>query len=173
MGLRGRAAPEQPPVPSGAVPRELASNISPTGLGREGARPSRTLLDAPAACEPMDWRGLALVALGGALGAAARYGTSLAFASVTKAFPFPWATLAVNLLGSLLIGALLLDHGMEHAPRLFVVVGILGGFTTMSTYSFESVDLWRTSHVGMAVANVLANGVGGPLCALLGWKLAS
>jgi CrcB protein len=119
----------------------------------------------------MDVRGLALVALGGALGAVARFGVSSVI--TTKGFPFPWATLAVNLVGSLLIGYLLLDHGMEHSARLFVVVGVLGGFTTMSTYSAETIDLWRTSHVGMALANVVANGVGGPLLALVGWKLAA
>jgi CrcB protein len=121
----------------------------------------------------MDWRDVALdaalVALGGGLGAALRFGVSSALA--TKGFP--WATLAVNLAGSLVIGALVLDHGMEHAARLFVVVGVLGGFTTLSTYSAETVDLWRTSHVGLAVANAVANGVGGPLCAFVGWKLAA
>ncbi len=117
----------------------------------------------------MDWRGLALVAVGGALGAVARYGVSSALP--TKGFP--WATLAVNLVGSLAIGYLLLGSGMEHNARLFAAVGFLGGFTTLSTYSAEMVDLWRSGHVPMAVASALANGVGGPLCALLGWKLAA
>ena len=117
----------------------------------------------------MDWRGVALVAAGGALGCAARYGVSTALA--TKGFP--WATLAVNLLGSLAIGYLLLDHGMDHGPRLFVVVGVLGGFTTLSTFSAETVDLLRSGHLALGAANLLANGVGGPLAALVGWKLAS
>src|ERR1044072_6381162 len=112
----------------------------------------------------MDWKGVALVAVGGALGAVARFGVSSALP--TKGFP--WATLAVNLMGSLLIGYLLLESGMEHAARLFAVVGFLGGFTTLSTYSAEMVDLWRTGHVPVALANVLANGVGGPLCAFVG-----
>lgn len=117
----------------------------------------------------MDWRGLALVALGGALGCMARYGVSAVLA--TKGFP--WATLAVNLVGSLVIGYLVLDHGMEHSARLFCVVGFLGGFTTLSTFSAESVDLWRSGHVQLAVSNIVANGVGGPLAALVGWKLGS
>lgn len=117
----------------------------------------------------MDWKGVALVAAGGALGAVARYGVSSAIP--TKGFP--WATLLVNLVGSLAIGYLLLDSGMEHGARLFAVVGFLGGFTTLSTYSAETVDLWRSGHVPVAVANALANGVGGPLCALLGWKLSA
>lgn len=117
----------------------------------------------------MDWRGLALVAVGGALGCAARFGVS----SLLATRGFPWATLAVNLVGSLAIGYLLLDHGLDHGPRLFLVVGFLGGFTTLSTYSAETIDLWRSSHPGLAAANLLANGLGGPLCALLGWKLAA
>jgi CrcB protein len=116
----------------------------------------------------MDWKGIALVAAGGAIGCVARFGVSSAIA--TKGFP--WATLAVNLVGSLALGYLLLDSGMEHSARLFAAVGVLGGFTTMSTYSAETVDLWRSGHVPVAVANAVANGVGGPLCALVGWKLA-
>ena len=117
----------------------------------------------------MDWRGALLVALGGALGCLARYGASSALP--TKGFP--WATLAVNLLGSLAIGYLLLDHGMEHGPRLFAVVGFLGGFTTLSTFSAETVGLLRSGHLALACGNVAANGVGGPLAALAGWRLAA
>lgn len=117
----------------------------------------------------MDWRGPALVALGGALGCLARYGVSSALA--TKGFP--WATLAVNLLGSLAIGYLLLDHGLDRAPRLFAAVGLLGGFTTLSTFSAETVELLRAGHLGLAAANVSANAVGGPLAAFLGWRLAA
>jgi CrcB protein len=117
----------------------------------------------------MDWRGIGLVALGGALGTLARFGVSTAIP--TKGFP--WATLAINLVGSFALGFLLLRGGMEHATRLAVAVGFLGAFTTLSTYSAETVALWRYGHVGAAVANVLANGVGGPLAALLGWKLSA
>jgi fluoride exporter len=114
------------------------------------------------------WRDLALVAIGGALGALARFGVS----SAMPRFGFPWHTLAVNLAGSLVLGYLFLDHGMEHPARLAVAVGFLGAFTTLSTYSAETVDLWRTGHVGLAVANAAANGVGGPLLTLAGWRIA-
>ena len=115
----------------------------------------------------MLWKDIALVAAGGALGAVARFGVS------TFAWrAFPWPTLVVNLAGSFLLGYFMLEAGMEHAPRLWLAVGFLGAFTTLSTYSFETVDLWRTGHIGMAVANVAANGVGGPLVALLGWRLS-
>ena len=114
------------------------------------------------------WRDVALVAVGGALGCLARF-------AVSSAWPrtgFPWHTLAVNLAGSFLLGALFLDHGMEHSARLAVAVGFLGGFTTLSTYSAETIDLWRHGQVGQAVGNALANGAGGPLLALAGWRTA-
>jgi len=116
----------------------------------------------------MDWRGIGLVAGGAVAGALLRFGVATWLPTRT----FPWATLLVNLSGSLAIGMLMLREPPEHATRLLVAVGFLGAFTTLSTYSFETVDLWRNGHVGAAVANALANGVGGPLCALIGWKLA-
>ncbi|MEA3136667.1 MAG: fluoride exporter [Thermoplasmata archaeon] len=114
------------------------------------------------------WRDVALVAAGGALGCVARFAVSSAWPRVG----FPWHTLAVNLAGSFILGALFLDHGMEHSWRLAVAVGFLGGFTTMSTYSAETVDLWRSGQVGQALANAVANGAGGPLLALAGWRAA-
>lgn len=114
------------------------------------------------------WRDLALVAVGGALGALARFAVSTALPRIG----FPWHTLLVNLVGSFVLGALFLDHGMEHPWRLAVAVGFLGAFTTLSTDSAETVELWREGHAGLAVLNATANGVGGPFMALAGWRLA-
>lgn len=114
------------------------------------------------------WKDVALVALGGALGALARFAVSTAL----PRFVFPWHTLAINLVGSFALGFLFLDHGMAHPWRLAVAVGFLGAFTTLSTYSAETIDLWRSHRVGLAVANMAANGLGGPLAALAGWRLA-
>lgn len=144
--------------------RELVCHISPTAAAQEGHG-----LEGPPRWLAMDWRGIALVALGGALGCVARYGLSAAIA--TKGFP--WATLAVNLVGSLAIGYLVLDHGLDHDARLFAVVGFLGGFTTLSTFSAESIELVRSGHLALALGNVVANGVGGPLAAFVGWRLAA
>lgn len=113
-------------------------------------------------------RGLLLVALGGALGALARFGVY----TLMPRLEFPWATLAVNLAGSFVLGLWFIEHGMEHGPRLLIAVGFLGAFTTLSTFSVEVVDLWRHGHVPSAVASMVANGVGGPLAALLGWRLS-
>lgn len=114
------------------------------------------------------WRDVALVAAGGALGCLARFGVS----SALPRLAFPWHTLLVNLVGAFALGYFFLDHGMEHQARLAVAVGFLGGFTTLSTYSVETVALWREHHVALAVTNVVANGVGGPLMAVAGWRLA-
>ncbi len=117
----------------------------------------------------MDWKGVLLVAVGGAFGAVARFAVSSALPRLL----FPWHTLAVNLAGSFVLGAVFLDHGMEHPARLFFAVGFLGAFTTLSTYSVETIDLWRAGHRGIAMANAAANALGGPIMAWLGWRAAS
>ena len=88
------------------------------------------------------------VALGGAIGSVLRYQTGrlmtwwLGPQAVTA---FPWATLAVNIVGSLAMGVLagwLLRHGESGEPlRLFIGVGVLGGFTTFSAFSLEMMVL--------------------------------
>ncbi len=115
------------------------------------------------------FRSFLLVALGGALGAMSRFGVSTALPRLV----FPWHTLAVNLVGAFLLGYLFLDHGMGHTPRLLIAVGFLGAFTTLSTYSVETLELVQEGHARLAVANVGLNGLGGPLMAWLGWRLAS
>lgn len=116
----------------------------------------------------MDWRGVGLVAIGGALGALARFAVS----SALPRLAFPWHTLLVNLAGAFVLGFLFLDHGMEHRARLAVAVGFLGAFTTLSTYSVETVELLREGRNTLAAANVAANGLGGPLFAVAGWRVA-
>lgn len=86
-----------------------------------------------------------LVAAGGALGAVTRYGASLAIARV-DATAFPLATLIVNILGSVLMGVVVgalarWQPEWQHEARLFIAVGILGGFTTFSSFSLDTVAL--------------------------------
>ncbi len=107
-------------------------------------------------------REFALVAAGGAIGAMLRYGTSMWLARGD----FPWATLLVNLVGSLALGLL---AGTSDGPRLFLVVGVLGAFTTLSTYSLETMQLVQAGRHGAAAVNAAANALGGPLLAALGW----
>ncbi len=116
-------------------------------------------------------RDAGLVAAGAVVGGLARFGVSVLIPSPSVPLvTFPWATLLVNLLGAFAIGAIMLPSGAEHATRLLVVVGFLGAFTTLSTYSLETVDLWRTGHQGLAVTNMGLNGIGGPLMAIAGWQ---
>jgi len=120
-----------------------------------------------------EWRDAGLVSLGAVAGALLRFGVSSLVPSPTFPYTtFPWATLFVNLAGALVIGMLVLPSGAEHTVRLLVVVGFLGSFTTLSTYSAETVELFRSGSTGLGVLNMIANGAGGPLMALAGWRLA-
>ncbi len=77
-----------------------------------------------------------LVAAGGAVGSVPRYAVAVLAAAHLGA-GFPWGTLAVNLLGSAAIGALV-GHGLRDELRLLLVTGLLGGFTTFSAFSLEA-----------------------------------
>lgn len=113
----------------------------------------------------------ALVALGGATGAWLRYIAGLAWLrgiGPIAAGAFPWATLSVNLIGSLAMGLLagwLARHGQGGEQwRLLLGVGVLGGFTTFSAFSLELVTLAERGNLGGAAlyaAVSLAGGVAG------------
>lgn len=110
------------------------------------------------------------VALGGALGAWLRF----AAGRLIGATAFPWATLAVNLLGSfamgLLTGWLARQGGSGEGWRLFLGVGVLGGFTTFSAFSLEIVTLAQRGAIGMAALYLSASLAGGLVALLLGLK---
>lgn len=107
------------------------------------------------------------VAAGGALGSVARYAVKLGFG---PAAGFPWWTLLVNVVGGLVIGLLALAaRDWPEALRAGVIVGLLGGFTTFSAFSLETLQLLRDQPV-IAVVNVLLNvGVALAACALGLW----
>lgn len=105
-------------------------------------------------------RNLVLVMLGGALGAGARYGVGL-FA--LRQLPgFPWGTLIVNLAGSLLMGVLAGSLGRQLGGPLwlFLGVGVLGGFTTFSAFSFDAVTLIERGALGGTLGYFLASVLG-------------
>ena len=98
------------------------------------------------------------VALGGALGAWLRYLTAMAWSRAigpAAATAFPWATLLVNAVGSLLMGLLtgwLLRHGDQgEGWRLLLGVGVLGGFTTFSAFSLDLVQMIERGQLGSAL----------------------
>lgn len=101
---------------------------------------------------------LVLVALGGAFGSVARYAAALGVNRWAQS-PFPWGTLFVNIVGSFLIGlimVLLMKTGeWRESWRLLLVTGIMGGFTTFSSFSWETWKLIEDGRLPLALANVL------------------
>ncbi len=115
-----------------------------------------------------------LLLSGGALGTLARYSVS---GWVHRLFEssFPYGTLAVNLIGSFIIGLLwgLVENStLSSNTRTFVFIGILGGFTTFSSYSLETLNLFRDGEIKLALANVLANNVLGLVLVVAGYSAA-
>lgn len=111
------------------------------------------------------------VAVAGAAGSILRYLVGLSFGDSH----FPWATLAVNLVGSFLIG-LLVTWGMERLPVTVttpVAVGLLGGFTTFSAFAWEGLFMAGSGHAPLAMLYVLGSVVGGLTAALLGRLVGS
>lgn len=116
----------------------------------------------------------AYIAVGGALGAVARYALGGWIYGVTGA-DFPWGTLGINLLGSLLLGFLyVVLEGSPAAPqwRAFLGIGFCGGFTTFSTFSYEAARLLQDGQTGRAGAYVLASALGCVVAAIAGFRLA-
>ncbi len=114
-------------------------------------------------------RAFLLVALGGGVGAAARFGVSLWLADAAQRFPVH--TLAVNLAGSFAIGVLGPALARQPAGRLMLVTGLLGGFTTFSAFSLEAVALVQAHRAGAAFAYVAVSVGGGLALAALGFAL--
>lgn len=98
---------------------------------------------------------LAQIALGGAIGAVGRYLTGLAALRLLGA-GFPWGTLAVNVLGSFAMGALVVAMAHLGGNRLgpFLLTGLLGGFTTFSAFSLDALTLWERGNPALAAAYV-------------------
>ena len=101
-----------------------------------------------------------LVLIGGGLGSVARYLTSTWMAGRFGA-TFPWGTLTVNVAGAFIIGLLATladDYGrIGPQARVFLVIGVLGGFTTFSSFSLETLRLAQDGELSSTVLNVLGN----------------
>jgi fluoride exporter len=112
--------------------------------------------------DAMQVRLVALVAVGGAAGSVARYGVSGIFSG-----NFPWGTFVVNLTGCFLLGFLYylsLGRGfLDSDSRAFLFVGVFGGYTTLSTFGLETVNLFRGGGPLDALLNV---GLNGGVCVL-------
>lgn len=116
-----------------------------------------------------------VIALGGALGAVTR---ALISAQLTKALGtgFPFATLAINLLGSFAMGVcavVILDYfKMTGYWRELVMVGFLGAFTTFSTFSIEGLNLLHSGQLTAAVVYFITSVIGCVFACFMGWYLA-
>jgi CrcB protein len=104
------------------------------------------------------------LAAGGAAGTMFRYIVSVASSTYFPAASFPFGTLIVNLSGSFLIGLL---AGLNEADlispslRMFLLIGVLGGYTTFSTFSLETLNLIRAGEMRIAVMNVAISNIAG------------
>jgi fluoride exporter len=114
---------------------------------------------------------LLAVMLGGCIGAACRYGTYLCAAHFWGS-RYPWGTLAVNWTGCLLIGLILgwAERSSWVTPnmRLFFITGVLGSFTTFSTFAVETVHAATMGSGNIAMVNVVAHNAGGLALVLAG-----
>ncbi len=111
-----------------------------------------------------------LVGIGGAVGSIARY--HIGVASLKRWPGFPWGTLAVNVIGSFVLCALMslvLKGRLEDTTRIALGVGVLGGFTTYSTFNYETIALAQAGSYGRAVAYVVATMLGCLAVGVLGW----
>ena len=118
---------------------------------------------------------LLYVMLGGAFGSGARYLTGRATLSLFGP-DFPYGTLAVNLIGGLLMGALVgvLARGANGGEtwRLLLGVGVLGGFTTFSSFSLDAVTMIERGQIGIAFGYVALSVVGSIIALFAGLSLA-
>ena len=118
----------------------------------------------------MSGQAIIWVALGGALGAVGRYLVGL---SLKTASGFPWATMSVNIFGSLLMGLVIgwlsRQNGGSDALRLFVAVGILGGFTTFSAFSMDLFTLLERRDIAATMLYLGGSLLGGLVAFIIGF----
>ena len=123
----------------------------------------------------MNLLNLLLIAIGGAIGSTARYLFSQLVQRATGTL-FPIGTFAVNCVGCLVFGAIAgaAEQRVQMTPelRLFLLVGILGGFTTFSSYAFESLVLLRDGQFAAASVNILGQVIAGLAGVWVGFALA-
>jgi fluoride exporter len=111
------------------------------------------------------------VMAGGAIGAALRYLTGVALAGRSD---WPWGTFAVNVVGGFAMGllvALMLKGGGSESIRLFVGVGVLGGFTTFSAFSLESFEMLQRGQAALAFGYATASVLGSIAALAAGFAL--
>ncbi len=116
-----------------------------------------------------------IVGCGGFLGSIARYVLALFSTSLFKSAPYPLGTTVVNMIGCLIIGLLagFTEHNHPFSPsvRLFLFIGLLGGFTTFSSFGLETFTLLKNKHLWLASINAFGQLFVGLLAVALGYWL--
>lgn len=156
----GCCPPLEPPGQSdlpGDLPLDPDANLGPAG--RSGRTEGHRRIDM-----------FAVVAAGGAIGSLGRYG--ITSAAPVVAGRFPTSTLMVNLSGSFVLGALLVILTERRAPsryaRAFLAVGVIGAFTTFSSFAVQIIQLAQDHHLATSAAFLAASVVGGLAAAKIG-----
>lgn len=123
----------------------------------------------------MTWWQWVLVGVAGAAGAPLRYMVDT-LVSERASVVFPFGTMVVNVSGSLVLGliaGLALYHGVTGTPEIVLGTGLVGAYTTWSTFTYETMALWEQGDSGSAVRNVLWSIVTGTAAAAGGLALAA
>ena len=120
----------------------------------------------------MPWLEIGAVSLGAVVGSLLRWAAGLWLNARWAGFPL--GTLFVNCVGGFAIGAVFfwLEHSPNELLRLLIVTGLLGGFTTFSAFSVESLIMLQRGELALAFAHTLAHVVGSLACAALGFRIA-
>lgn len=117
---------------------------------------------------------LILVALGGAIGSASRFGIGSLFQS--KVHDFPWQTFWVNIIGSFIAGFvtdwIVRSYADNSLLRSFLVIGFCGGFTTFSSFSLEIIKLYKNGDTATALVYVFTSLIFGLLAVITGISLS-
>ena len=150
--------------------RHAAPRIS----ARTSSASARLVATPPKPAAPCNDASLLLVAFGGAIGSAARFQMSSWLLHQIRAWRFPLGTFSVNLLGCLIAGALgglvAKQSALSPDARVFLLTGLLGGFTTFSAFGLETFLLLKRGEIGVALSYALLSVVAGLLGVWLGYS---
>uniref|UniRef100_UPI000A3CBA07 fluoride efflux transporter CrcB n=1 Tax=Nitrospira cf. moscoviensis SBR1015 TaxID=96242 RepID=UPI000A3CBA07 len=122
-------------------------------------------------------RTLLLIGTGGFIGSILRYLLGTQVQQLSKSLQFPFGTLAVNLVGCVLVGFLAEIIGQRNIGssdvRTFLIVGLLGGFTTFSAFGLETMGLLRNGEIWLALGNIVSHTLLGLIAVWLGYSTAT
>ncbi len=116
-----------------------------------------------------------MVFIGGGLGSLCRFGIARLLQSFSLISVFPWATFLANAISCVILGFLVgysLKDGLSSSAKLLFITGFCGGFSTFSTFSNETYQLFQNGELGYALLNIGMSVLVGLFCIFLGLKLA-